>query len=202
MDNIFTYLCGFIKKIFDFPHKVFSFPHKYKSDDRGVLYASQFKRSISILTDLLFCILFLKCSGYVLSSFVDISFPMEVIERYRFALPVSPLDNELMANFYKKMLFIQVIQLLLLVSLVITSWHRFGCTPGKWILRLRVLDDVTLGRPSLSACVKRAVMFPISVGCLFLGIFWIIFDKKGRAWHDVVAGTVVVLNTSPIFKKN
>ncbi|ACT69498.1 RDD family protein [Neorickettsia risticii] len=202
MNKLFSLFPSVIKSIFDFPHRLFSFPHKSKTDRRGVIYASQFKRSVSTITDLLFCVLILKVSGYLLSFLVDLQFPVEVLERYRFSLPISQAERALITGFYKSVLVVQVFQLILLAILFVTCWHRFGCTPGKWILRLRLLDDETLEKPSVSACIKRLIMLPLSLLAFFLGILWSIFDKKSRTWHDIFAGTVVVSNSAEIFKKD
>ncbi|KYH12588.1 RDD family protein [Neorickettsia sp. 179522] len=202
MNKLFSLLPGVIKSIFDFPHRLFSFPHKNKTDSRGVIYASQFKRSVSTITDLLFCVLILKVSGYFLSFLVDLQFPVEVLERYRFGLPISQAEKALTIEFYKSVLVVQVFQLILLATLFVTCWHRFGCTPGKWILRLRLLDDETLEKPSVSACIKRLIILPFSLLIFFLGIFWSLFDRKSRTWHDIFAGTVVVSKSAEIFRKD
>lgn len=201
MNSVFSSLSRLIKVIFDLPHKLFSFPHKSRTDDRGVFYASQFRRSLSIIIDLFFCIFLLKVVGYFISFFMDLHFPVEVLERYRFNLPITHVESALMMSFYKKVILVQIFQLVLLSVIFVFSWYRFASTPGKWIFALRVLDDSTLQKASLFACIKRLVMLPVSLGVLFLGMLWSIFDRKSRTWHDIFAGTVVVYANKGVLKK-
>lgn len=70
-------------------------------------------------------------------------------------------------------------------------WLLIGYTPGKYLLGLKVIRTdgrkLTFGR-----CFTRALFYYISALCLFLGFFWIILDRKRQAWHDKVAGTLVI----------
>ena len=69
-----------------------------------------------------------------------------------------------------------------------------GRTPGKMLLGLQVYcangTEVSFGIAFL-----RAVGYLISSLLLTipLGFIWAAFDKKKQAWHDKIAGTVVVI---------
>ncbi len=68
-----------------------------------------------------------------------------------------------------------------------------GKTPGKWLVGIRAVDKSNGDLPGLGRMLVRE--FPgkwISQFFLGLGYFWAIFDKDNQAWHDKIAGTVVV----------
>ena len=70
-------------------------------------------------------------------------------------------------------------------------WRARGTTIGGIIFGLKVvrLDD----RPvDWTTSIVRALGCFISLGVVFLGFFWIAFDDEKQAWHDKIAGTVVV----------
>jgi hypothetical protein len=70
-------------------------------------------------------------------------------------------------------------------------WRARGTTIGGIIFGLKVvrLDD----RPvDWITSIVRALACFISLGVVFLGFFWIAFDDEKQAWHDKIAGTVVV----------
>ena len=68
-----------------------------------------------------------------------------------------------------------------------------GRTPGKLLLGLQVLDAQTGRLPGFGKMFVREIIGRFISGLFFgIGYFWAIFDKNGQAWHDKIAGTVVV----------
>jgi uncharacterized RDD family membrane protein YckC len=70
-------------------------------------------------------------------------------------------------------------------------WRLRGTTIGGIILGLKVvrLDD----RPmDWTTSVVRALSCFLSLVVAFLGFIWIAFDAEKQAWHDKIAGTIVV----------
>ena len=186
----------FFKYILALPHRLFMFPYRAKMTDGGVTYASQFLRSSSILIDLFFLFFFLQGIYTVITFSVDLTPPLEIIEKVKLKIPTSHEEkiifNEFQKKFITTMFVAQVLQLVFLIVAVVYMWSKFGGTPGKLLLRLRVVDKDTLAYPSILQCVKRFFMFPVSVLCLFLGIIWSAFDKNAQTWHDKVANTIVI----------
>lgn len=66
-----------------------------------------------------------------------------------------------------------------------------GQTPGKWLLRIRVVD-VYGDRPSLLRSLGRVCGYALAVLPFSLGVLWIGFDREKRGLHDFLAGTYVV----------
>jgi uncharacterized RDD family membrane protein YckC len=194
MGQIDIKLSNFVKKLFDLPHKLFSFPYRNKVSESGIIYVNQFLRSTTILLDLTLIIFALQFLFYIFSIFY--SFPIEIAEKYKLGMEITIQDKEALMGYYKVVFIMQIIQFIIIMLYVIFMWHKFGGTPAKLLFKVRILDEHTLEKPSISQCIKRFFMFPISVLCLFLGMIWPLFDKKARTWHDIVAGTVVVMKKS------
>jgi uncharacterized RDD family membrane protein YckC len=71
-----------------------------------------------------------------------------------------------------------------------------GLTPGKKLLGLQVLNQQTGAIPGFGTMFLREIVGRFLSG-LFLGLgyFWALWDKNAQAWHDKLAGTVVVKTT-------
>ena len=70
-------------------------------------------------------------------------------------------------------------------------WAWRGTTIGGIVVNLKVvrLDDQPVTFP---VALVRALAAAFSVVVLFLGFFWIAWDKEKQGWHDKIAGTAVV----------
>lgn len=76
------------------------------------------------------------------------------------------------------------------------SLFRKGQTPGKKMLSVQVVRHQTGSIPGFGKMFVREVIGKsISVLFLGLGIIWAFFDKNNQAWHDKLAGTVVIKAT-------
>ena len=70
---------------------------------------------------------------------------------------------------------------------------RQGLTPGKKLLGLQVVDYHTGSIPGFGKMFLREFVGRFISGLFSgLGYFWAIFDKNSQAWHDKIAGTVVL----------
>jgi uncharacterized RDD family membrane protein YckC len=80
----------------------------------------------------------------------------------------------------------------LLNFVVLTSMR--GQTLGKWATGLRIVR--TDGQPMtlVSSLLRHVVGYTVSFLTLGLGFFLAVFSTQGRALHDFIAGTVVVLD--------
>ena len=85
-----------------------------------------------------------------------------------------------------------LIQYVLPTIAVIVFWRYRGATPGKMAISARIVDAKTGGRPSTARLVVRYFAYIVSTLPLFLGFIWIGIDKRKQAFHDKIAGTVVV----------
>jgi len=65
---------------------------------------------------------------------------------------------------------------------------RFGATPGKMILKIRVVDYSTGEKIGADKSFLRAFFSLVSLFML-LGYAWALWEKDKRTWHDIIAGT-------------
>ena len=89
-----------------------------------------------------------------------------------------------------------LINYILPALVVLTFWIYKSATPGKIITKLKILDAKTGKKPSTAQFVIRYLGYYLSALVLFLGFLWIIIDKRKQGWHDKIAGTVVIRDTS------
>jgi uncharacterized RDD family membrane protein YckC len=70
------------------------------------------------------------------------------------------------------------------------GFWAFGKTIGKFLMGIRVVrpDGSALGA---GQSLVRALAYSLS-NILFLGYVWALLTRRHRAWHDIVARTVVV----------
>ncbi len=101
---------------------------------------------------------------------------------------------------YTALILEQSIQVFFLGLLVLFFWNRYQSTPGKMLLHMKIVDHKTMGRPSIIQYIIRLFGYAVSAIPLGLGIFYILINKERRAWHDLLAGTVVISTKHP--KKN
>ncbi len=80
--------------------------------------------------------------------------------------------------------------------MVILFWFFFSATPGKMIIRSKIVNVKTGGKPSILQFVLRYFVYFITYLIFFIGFFWIAFDRKKQGLHDLLAGTVVVRKTA------
>ena len=80
--------------------------------------------------------------------------------------------------------------------LVIAFWLGAQATPGKMLMGLMIVDARTGEAPDFINFLLRYLGYYISGFFLCLGYIWAGFDPRKRAWHDMIAGTVVVKKDS------
>lgn len=85
-----------------------------------------------------------------------------------------------------------LIQWVLPAIAAILFWRYGSATPGKMVFSLKIVDARTGGRLSVGQCVGRYFAYLVSMLPFGLGFLWIAFDKKKQAWHDKLAGTIVI----------
>jgi uncharacterized RDD family membrane protein YckC len=86
----------------------------------------------------------------------------------------------------------QLLGLIIGVAYAVYFWTSTGQTPGKSVMKLKVVhaDGGNLLTPGQA--VVRYVGYIISGIAIFLGFLWIIWDPKHEGWHDKIATTKVI----------
>lgn len=111
-----------------------------------------------------------------------------------------------------KFILESVLSFLIIAPVFAFCWSYGSTTPGKWLLRLRIVDAKTFRKMTGRQIVLRLIGYGVVVAPLFIamwltvlnpyyilsfvlfsmGIWWIYLDRNRRAWHDFIAGTAVV----------
>ncbi|MHB1224363.1 MAG: RDD family protein [Gemmatimonadaceae bacterium] len=89
--------------------------------------------------------------------------------------------------------------MLLWVPILVASLVLFtrGMTIGKWMLNAQVVEKLGGGPPGFARMLLREIIGKFVSSIIFgLGYFWAIWDEDGQAWHDKIAGTIVVKRTA------
>jgi uncharacterized RDD family membrane protein YckC len=77
------------------------------------------------------------------------------------------------------------------LAYVTGMWTWRGTTVGGIVLGLKVVRMD--GEPvSFAVALVRGLAAGFSALVLFLGFFWIAWDRDKQGWHDKIAGTVVL----------
>ena len=75
---------------------------------------------------------------------------------------------------------------------VLLFWIYRQATPGKMAISAQIVDAASGGKPSTRQLVVRYLGYYVSIIPLFMGLFWVAYDRRKQGWHDKLAGTVVV----------
>src|SRR6185436_18963821 len=75
---------------------------------------------------------------------------------------------------------------------IVLFWIARQATPGKMLLKLRIVDEKTLGPLTPGQAIGRYLGYYVSILGLFLGLLWVGWDKRKQGWHDKLAGTAVL----------
>ncbi|MDO4251427.1 MAG: RDD family protein [Moraxella sp.] len=114
--------------------------------------------------------------------FLVVSAPLMVIGH---VTGISPWDSTDIS-------VIDIISNVLAWVISIFCWIRYAGTPGKRLLKLKILDADT-GEPlTMGKAIIRYLGYFVSAVVLLLGYIWVAFDQRKQGWHDKMANSVVV----------
>jgi len=85
---------------------------------------------------------------------------------------------------------------------VVLFWIYRQATPGKMAISAQIVDAASGGKPSTRQLVVRYLGYYVSIIPLFMGLFWVAFDRRKQGWHDKLAGTVVVRSRRDVVRRD
>lgn len=69
---------------------------------------------------------------------------------------------------------------------------QYAASPGKIIMKIRILELHTASNPSFLCALNRASVRVLSELFFYAGFVWGLLDPAAQTWHDKTARTVVV----------
>lgn len=90
----------------------------------------------------------------------------------------------------------EILKLVAMAAVVIIFWVYREATPGKMLLKMRIVDADSYDQPSMIQWILRFLGYVISVLPLCFGFMWVAFDKRRQGFHDKIANTVVIRDTA------
>jgi len=78
------------------------------------------------------------------------------------------------------------------------SWLAFSRSPAMALLGIRIVREEDGGPLNAARVAVRYGGYILSALPFLLGFAWALFDNRKQAWHDKLAGTVVVRSARPV----
>jgi len=89
-----------------------------------------------------------------------------------------------------------IMEQLFMIAVTMFMWVKFLGTPGKLILGCHVMDAKTKQHIKPLQALVRYLSYFVSIIPFGLGFFWIAWDKKKQGFHDKIAGTIVLVEST------
>lgn len=85
-------------------------------------------------------------------------------------------------------------QPLILLIIIYQSFFvwMYGATPGKMLLKIKVVNVDLLDNPNITMSFLRACIRTFSEFILYLGFFWAFLNPARETWHDKFSRTLVI----------
>lgn len=90
-----------------------------------------------------------------------------------------------------------VLEWVLPIAVIIAFWVFRSATPGKMLLKLKVVDAQTLGPVPVPRLLLRYAGYYVATIPFGVGLLWVGWDARKQGWHDKMAGTVVIRTDAP-----
>lgn len=116
----------------------------------------------------------------------------KVIDAYQQGITPTMQSLDVSTPLYN---FLSILSSLFAVAYYVYFIGKSGATPGKRMFKIKVIDKETHQAPGyVKAFLREIVGKFISSIVLFIGYLWAVWDKDKQAWHDKIAGTIVIVN--------
>jgi uncharacterized RDD family membrane protein YckC len=97
------------------------------------------------------------------------------------------------SGFLARYIINSVVQTAVMFGLTAWCWRKWSATPGKMLMRIKVVDAITEQPLSDKQIALRLFGYLVSCIPLLIGVLWIGIDKRRQAWHDKIAHSVVIV---------
>lgn len=173
------------------------FSKKKQETVQGPAYVGFYARICAVMIDLLLLIVLLM----PLQPFLNSPPSPQMLELLGARQQGMITDQELTAgwlNYFlyggglQQFIYSLLLQYMILGVITLLCWYQWSATPGKLLLRMKIVDAITGEKPSfLQMIVRYLGYFPSGLIAGF-GFWWIYLNRKRQGWHDKMADTVVI----------
>ncbi|MEA2100448.1 MAG: RDD family protein [Campylobacterota bacterium] len=85
----------------------------------------------------------------------------------------------------------------LLITILFWKKNK-GATPGKRLVHIKIVDSKTFEDIDSKQALTRSIGYIASIFAFLIGFIMVAFRKDKKGLHDLLAGTVVIYDTSHI----
>lgn len=150
--------------------------------DENTFYASFMWRIAASIIDTILSILLLVPIFHFIRKSMNVLTLEEAIK----------LDKQQLIPELMKILQASSIEISISTLVVIVFWFYRCATPGKIILKMKIVDSKTFEDPSKFQMIIRYLGYFVSLIPFGLGFLWINYSKKQQGFHDMMSKTVVI----------
>jgi uncharacterized RDD family membrane protein YckC len=111
------------------------------------------------------------------------------ISSEQFINSVTPYYKQIMLP---KVKLYSLINTLILSVILLVLWKYTNGTPGKKLLKLKIVSLKNFDTPTTKQYILRLIGYIIASIPFGLGFIWIAFNKKKQGLHDLISGTTII----------
>jgi uncharacterized RDD family membrane protein YckC len=121
-------------------------------------------------------------------------FLITLIALMTFTFVVSAIGRRSVVDSNQDLLIVGGLTALLLVLNFVVLAGLNGQSAGMRILGIQIARTDGKRFTMRGAMLRHLVGYPLSMLVFFLGFLWMLWDPRQQAWHDKLAGTIVVMS--------
>lgn len=121
-------------------------------------------------------------------------FLITLIALMTFTFVVSAIGRRSVVDSNQDLFIVGGLTALLLVMNFVVLAGRNGQSAGMRILGIQIARVDGRRFTMRDALLRHLVGYPLSMVLFFLGFLWMLWDPRQQAWHDKLAGTIVVMS--------
>lgn len=162
-------------------------------NNKQILYPSIVLRLLSLVVDLLFLNAFnpvINIINKVLFKKMFVKYPEITLAKLPSLLtPEFISGNPDVMDVVLRYSIINMVLIFILCGIYfITFWNHFGCTPGKYFMRIRIVNESDMSHPSLAQFAKRFLFYILSI----FNLISMLLNPSNRGLHDKLSNTIVI----------
>ena len=167
-----------------------------KEDESGVRYVNTMVRALTTVLDVILIALIVHLISFILNTFIfNINLSLEHLDKFFSSNnDLNESDTYQVVKYISIWIIQQIAIFSALFIFIVHMWYRSGMTPVRYLFGIRIVDADTFNLITKKQAYKRLISVPLSLLPLGLGLLWSNFDKRGQAFHDKIANTVVVMD--------